>query len=143
MAVGRSNAAWSALFGALCDLVERCGGTCAAVIDEGNGLWCVSHAGFDAAADRFYREEIAARPEVQLTKGGRLHVVRENPPAHAYVGESFASIYVVILWFDREFDPFTTRARVRDALPRIEALTLAIPPPFGPDAGVGAGKSRA
>src|SRR6476661_7276028 len=85
------NAAWLALHGALSDLVEACDGVCAAVIDEGNGLWCTSHGAFDAAADRFYREEIAARPEVQLKRGGHLHVVRQDPPDRAYVAESFAT----------------------------------------------------
>ena len=143
MPIRSSDPALSALQRALSDLVDECNGAGAAVIDDGNGLWCTSDRGFDPAADRFYREEIAARPDVQLKRGGHLHVVRQDPPEHAYVAESFASIYVVVLWFDRPFDPFTTRAVVRRALPRIEALTLALPPPFGPDAGVGAGKARA
>ena len=138
-----SNPAWSALNSALSNLVAECEGVCASVIDDGNGLWCASHRGFDSAADRYYREEIAARPEVQLNRGTRLRVVRQVPPDHAYVAESFAAIYVVILWFDRAFDPFTARSRLRSAVPRIEALTLSLPPPFGPDAGIGAAKGRA
>lgn len=128
---------------ALIELAEACNGTGAAVIDDGNGLWCTSHIGFERACDTFYREEIALRPEVQLKKGRPLHVVRADPPAHAYVAESFASIYVVIVFFDRAFDPFTARSRLRAALPRIESLTLSLPPPFGPDTDSGAGKSRA
>lgn len=143
VSIRASHPTWAALHRALGELVSECGATCAAVIDDGNGLWCTSHRGFDEAADRFYREEIATRPDVRLKRGGRLHVVREQPPDRAYVAESFASIYVVIVWFDREFDPFTARTRVRAALPRIEALTLCLPPPFGPDAGAAAGKSRA
>jgi hypothetical protein len=134
---------WRALGLALIDLAEACGAKCAAVIDDGNGLWCASHRGFDKACDAFYREEIALRPEVQLKKGKPLHVVRDDPPAHAYVAESFASIYVLILFFEATFDPFTARSRLRTALPRIEALTLALPPPLGPDTGAGAGKARA
>jgi hypothetical protein len=143
VAIGRSDPAWSSLHRARADLVTDCGGVCAAVIDDGNGLWCASHHGFAAAADRSYQEEIATRPEVRLKRGGRLHVVRQSPPEGAYVAESFAAIYVVVLWFERDFDAFTARTRVRSALPRIEALTLALPPPFGPDAGAGAGKARA
>lgn len=127
----------------LLELADACGATGAVVIDEGNGLWCMSHPGLEKAADAFYREEIATRPEVQLKKGKPLHVVRDRPPEHFYVAESFASIYVLIVFFDREFDPFTARTRLRSALPRIEALVLSLPPPFGPDEGAGIGKSRA
>jgi hypothetical protein len=143
VAIGSWNPALSALNRALRELVAECEAACAAVIDDGNGLWCTSRPGFDSAADRFYREEIAACPDVQLKRGVRLRVVRQDPPDRAYVAESFASIYVVVLWFDRAFDPFTARSRVRSALPRIEALTIALPPPSGPEAGAGAGKARA
>lgn len=128
---------------ALLELADACNATGAVVIDDGNGLWCMSHPGLEKAADAFYREEIATRPEVQLRKGRPLHVVRDRPPEHAYVAESFAAIYVLVLFFDRDFDPFTARSKLRSALPRIEALVLALPPPFGPDAGAGAGKGRA
>lgn len=122
------------LVAALGELVEEAEASGAVVLDDGNGLWCTSGAQFAAAADRFYREEIATKPEVQLRRGTGLHLVRTTPPNHAYVAESFASIYVLVLFFDREFDPFTNRNRVRDALPRIERLTLALPPPEREDA---------
>lgn len=143
VSIRSGNQQQQALQQALGDLAAECGAAGVAVIDDGNGLWCTSDAGFEAAADRFYREEIATRPEVQLTKGKPLHVVRDTPPDHAYVAESFASIYVVIMFFHRAFEPFTARTRLRAALPRIEALTLALPPPFGPDAGTGARRGRA
>lgn len=63
-------------------------------------------------------------------------------PNDSYLGESFAGIYVLVVGFDGTFDPFRARARVREALPRIEALTLALPPPDGPAAGEGASKLR-
>jgi hypothetical protein len=141
--MGTSTPGYRTLQLALLELANACEATCALVIDDGNGLWCMSHPGFDRAADAFYREEIATRPEVQLRKGRPFHIVRDRPPAHAYVAESFASIYVLIVFFDREFDPFTARTHVRTALPRIEALVLSLPPPFGPDEGAGAGKARA
>lgn len=124
-------------------LAEQCGGSCAAVIDDGSTLYCTTHSGYDEAARRFHRQEVAMRPEVRLKRGGRLSVVRAVAPDRGYVAESFAAIYIVIVWFERSFDPFTTRRLVKAALPRIEALTLALPPPFGPDAGSGAGKGRA
>src|SRR6185369_3454288 len=85
VAISASDPAWSALHKALLGLVAECEGVCAAVIDDENGLWCTTERGFDVAADRFYREESATRPDVQLKRGGRLHVVRQTPPDHAYV----------------------------------------------------------
>ena len=143
MTIRSSDPALAALRRALEELVTECAATCAAVIDDGNGLWCMSRSGFEDAANRFYREEIAERADVHLKRGGGLHIVRQSPPDHAYVAESFASIYVVVLWFEADFDPFTARTKVRNALPKIEAMTLSIPPPFGPDGGAGEGKSRA
>jgi hypothetical protein len=138
-----SNPALHALRKALVDLATECDAACVAVIDDGNGLWCTSHGGFEEAADRFYRTEIALQPEVHLRRGKPLHVVRDQPPDRAYLAESFASIYVVIVFFDRAFEPFTARTQLRAALPRIEALTLSLPPPFGPDDGEGTGQGRA
>ena len=78
---------------------------------------------------------------MKLTRGSGLSLVRQKPDGRAFVAESFASIYVVVVWLEPDFDPFTARKVVREALPRIEALTLALPPPFGPDAGEGAGRA--
>ena len=61
---------------------------------------------------------------------------------HRYVAESFASIYVLVVWFDVAFEPELVRARIRRALPRIEALTLSLPP-SGPGTDEGAIKRRA
>jgi hypothetical protein len=138
-----NNPALNALHAVLLDLATECEASCVAVIDDGNGLWCTSHIGFEKAADRFYRTEIALQPDVHLRRGKPLHVVRDQPPDRAYLAESFASIYVVVMFFDRAFDPFTTRTRLRAALPRIEALTLALPPPFGPDGSDSEGQGRA
>lgn len=128
------NAAWRMLNAALGDLVIETGAAGAAVLDDGNGLWCTSHPGLDARADRFYREEIATHPEVKLRRGVGFHLVRTTPPDHAYIAESFSSIYVLVLFFDADFDPFTNRTLLKSALPRVERLTLAIPPPNRSDA---------
>jgi hypothetical protein len=143
MSIRSNNPALAALHGALLDLASECQAACVAVIDDGNGLWCTSHAGFEPAADRFYRDEIATNPDVHLRRGKPLHVARHGEPDRSYVAESFASIYVAIVFFAGPFDPFTARTRLRAALPRIEALTLALPPPFGPDGAEGAGQGRA
>lgn len=142
MSIRSNDPTLTALRDALLELATECEAQCVAVIDDGNGLWCTSHPGFEPAADRFYREEIALKPDVHLSRGKPFHLVRDTPPDHAYVAEAFASIYVAIVFFNRDFDPFTTRSRLRAALPRLEALTLALPPPSGPDAGVGARRGR-
>lgn len=141
--ISGGNRSLAALAAALHDLAHACSARAASVIDDGNGYWCGSRGGLEAAADRFYRNEIALRPEVQLKRGYKLTVARATEPDQFYVAESFASIYVVIVWFDRAFDPFTARAQLRSALPKIEALTMSLPPPFGPGAGAGAAKGSA
>jgi hypothetical protein len=50
---------------------------------------------------------------------------------------------VVCVWFGAPFELELVRARVRRSLDRIEALTLALPPPGGPDSDSGAGKMPA
>jgi hypothetical protein len=142
---------WSKLSDVLTELVDACGGTFAAVVDEGNGLWSVARGKRSAAtgaalrpeeaADRFYREEIAPRA-MAMRRGGRLDLVRSEGEAH-YVAESFASIYVLVVWFEGPFEAPLVRARLRHALPSIEALILALPPPSGPEVDAGARKVRA
>ncbi len=43
--------------------------------------------------------------------------------------ESFAGVYMVLLLFDAPFEAVDVSALVRHALPEIEALTVALPPP--------------
>ncbi len=80
MPIGASSPALNRLQLALLDLLVACDGIGAAVIDDGNGLWCTTNARFEGAADRFYREEIAARSDVKLKRGQHLGVVRQNQP---------------------------------------------------------------
>jgi hypothetical protein len=61
----------------------------------------------------------------------------------SYDAESFAGIYVVVVWVEGSPDSTLVRARLRAAIPKIEALTIALPPPDGPDATAGASKVRA
>ncbi len=62
-----------------------------------------------------------------LRKGRHLaHVVRD---AHfGLVARSFASIYVLVVVFDRPFDELRAERAIEDGLPRIERLVLALPP---------------
>jgi hypothetical protein len=148
--LGPHNPAWSKLDEALGKLARACGGSFAFVLDEGNGLWCVSLAEGppttstsheDRAADRFYEKEMVPRLTA-MRRGSPLDVASVDGPDR-YVGMSFAGIYAVVVWFDSSFSPELVRARIRRALPEIEALTLALPPPDGPGADAGAAKARA
>lgn len=62
-----------------------------------------------------------------LRKGGHLaHVLREDD--FGWLARSFAGIYVLVLVFDHLFDELRAERAVRDSLPRIERLVLALPP---------------
>ena len=93
------------------------------------------------SADRFYRSEFVPRL-AGIRKGGRLDIAKVDGDDR-YAAVSFAGIYAVVVWFDRSFDASLVRARIRRALPEIEALTLALPPSGGPGFDEGAGKLRA
>jgi hypothetical protein len=148
--IGPAHPAWTKLYDALAALARTSGGTFAFVLDEGNGLWCVGLADSgptiatsmqDRAADRFYRSEFVPRL-AGIRKGGRLDIAKVDGDDR-YAAVSFAGIYAVVVWFDRSFDASLVRARIRRALPEIEALTLALPPSGGPGFDEGAGKLRA
>ncbi|WP_437589661.1 hypothetical protein [Sorangium sp. So ce1000] len=136
---------WKALRDTLSDLVARAGAAAAAVIDESNNIWCawpVAPTVVPLAA-RFAERELGDRSGPPLRRGGRLRVARPAaPPEDSYLAESFGGIYVLVLWFGGPFDADFQRARLRRELPRIEALTVALPPPDGPEAGEGAARMR-
>ena len=67
----------------------------------------------------------------------------KNADDDCYAAMSFAGIYAVVVWFDRAFESALVRARIRRALPEIEALTLALPPSGGPGSDEAAAKVRA
>jgi hypothetical protein len=124
-----------ALTRALAELVRDCDATLGAIVDESSVVWCTAPAREDAQATvgDFFRTEIA--PNIKaLLHGHRLSIHRAEGP-HRYVAESFAAVYVIALWLEAEFDTEFVRARIRLALPRIEALTLAVPPFDGPEGG--------
>jgi hypothetical protein len=150
VSLGPDNPVWKKLYEALSGLAVKCGAPFAFVIDEGNGLWCVGLADSipttsttheDRAADRFYKNEMVPRL-ARLRRGSRIDVVKTDGDDR-YIGVSFAGIYVVVVWFNGAFDPALVRARIRRALPTIEALTLALPPSGGPGCDQGAERIRA
>ena len=66
-----------------------------------------------------------------MRRGQRVRVHR-TLGTERYVAESFAAIYVVVVWFDDAFDLKDVEAKVHEALPEIEAIVLAMPPFDGP-----------
>ncbi len=128
---------------ALAELVRDCAATLGAIVDESSVVWCTAPASAAWAAsegivNEFFRTEIA--PNIKtLLHGHRLSIHQASGP-HRYVAESFAALYVVAVWLDAEFDTEFVRARIRLALPRLEALTLAVPPFDGPEGSGGAQK---
>lgn len=150
MALGPSNPTWAKLHESLASLANDCGGACAFVLDEGNGLWCVGVPGVpnyaatydeDRYANRFYADVVLPR-ENDLRKGKRIEAVKTEG-TDRYAAISFAAIYMLVVWFDGPFEPFAVRAKMRHALPIIEALVLRLPPSGGPGADEAAGKMRA
>ena len=148
MPLGLDNPEWRALYEALADLCDETGATHGAVFDEAPIMWCAyntdevtPHDVEISATDVFTREVAPIKASVR--RGARLSVCRSGRDDALYIAESFAGIYVLALWFRARFLEELVRARVRIALPKIEALTLALPPPDGPDETSGAGRREA
>jgi hypothetical protein len=105
------------------------------VLDAWDNFWCAAR-GFTEAP----REDLAdlvhaaaTRKGVTLTRGGKLDTSLSGRTGHAYL-RSYGSCYVLLLRFSGPFDVNKTREAVLDALPRLEALTIRLPPPDGPGA---------
>jgi hypothetical protein len=79
-------------------------------------------------------EHLRAQPELELAAKGRPFTLRHRGESIAYFAQSFAGIYVLALVFDGVFDELRSERAAAEALPRIEALVLALPPQ-GPDGG--------
>jgi hypothetical protein len=73
-------------------------------------------------------EEVRMLPTLAtLRRGGHLaYVVREDD--FGILARSFAGIYVLLVVFDHLFDELRAERSVRESLPRIERLVLALPP---------------
>ena len=106
------------------------GATGASVIDEGG--WVYGNAYTPAPTWEVRVAELsdmalATLGEHTLNRGGHVHMVRDQELPYGLV-ESFAGIYLLVLWFDGAFDGHVTRAFVRRALPAIESLLMHLPP---------------
>jgi hypothetical protein len=103
------------------------------VVDAWGIVWCAARY-FESV----YPEDLAdlvrlaeARRHVRVTHGGKLDAVLSGSKGHAYL-RTYASCYVVLLRYAGPFDEPKARDVVSAALPRLEAITLRLPPPEGP-----------
>ena len=103
------------------------------VFDAWENPWCAAHSFTEVA-----REDLldlvragTARARAPLHRGGVLDSCLSGRMGHAYL-KTYASCYVLVLRFSGPFDEQKTRAAVSLALPRLEALTVRLPPSGGP-----------
>jgi hypothetical protein len=85
----------------------------------------------DEAIDALTRravETLRALPGLTALKRGRPLQHSEASAEIGILAHSFASIYLLVLVFDGRFDELRSERSMRDALPRIERLVLALPP---------------
>jgi hypothetical protein len=124
---------WQRLADALGDLSRESGATNGYVLDAWANLWCAGNdlylGGESGPIMELTQAQLLSLPR-PLNRGGRI----DRAQGLTYF-RSFAGIYVVVLRFQAPFDLAALRPVVTKALPRIEALTLALPPPEGPGSG--------
>jgi hypothetical protein len=77
-----------------------------------------------------------------MRRGAKIDVAKVEGDDR-YVALSFATIYVLVVWFNAAFEAPLVRARMRRVLPSIEALVVDLPPDGGPEGSAGEGKLRA
>lgn len=103
------------------------------VLDAWGKVW--SSASLDRNADTGELARLVQLAEqrigISIARGGRLDVDFADGVRRAYL-RSYASCYVLLLRFPRAFDASHVRSVVARAVPRLETLTLLIPPDGGP-----------
>lgn len=129
MAIPRDNPAWTALATKLAELARDVRAANVVVADSSENIWCRAtdlNTAELLRADWIFATAMRSATG-SLAAGGTLDVARahEEPYLHA---RSFGGIYVLLIWFDRPFKEKFVRELVQQELPRIEALTEALPP---------------
>ncbi|MCC6873578.1 MAG: hypothetical protein IT378_04645 [Sandaracinaceae bacterium] len=144
MALGPAIAEWRALASVLAALAERVGASNACVTDAWGHLWCRGRPLSSEEQDRVLAlaRAIPERAPKPLPRGGRVDGggIEQGQRWHA---RSFAGVYVALILFEHPFDELAVRRALQDLLPEIEALTIALPPPDGPDATSGVATKQA
>jgi hypothetical protein len=128
-----TSSEWQALRRELQILANTTSAFNAYVVDAWGVAWCAARY-----FESIYPEDLATlvhlaeeRRRVRVTYGGKLDTALSGPRGHAYV-RTYASCYVVLLRYAGPFDETKAREATTAALPRLEALTLRLPPPDGP-----------
>ncbi len=103
------------------------------VLDAWDNVWCAARGFNNLPRDELvdFVHHAAQRAGISLARGGHLDTSLSDRMGHAYLC-SYASCYVLLLRFSGSFDVANVRNAVRAALPRLEALTLRLPPDGGP-----------
>lgn len=126
------------------DLTERARAMNAFVFDATGLVWCSGWRPHGEGLDHLFAhvKAILESLEPPLQRGGKLDdlVLGEHRPMYC---SSFAGMYVLGVWFETDTNLFVARRMIRDALPKIEAMTLSLPPPDGSDPSSGAQRGRA
>ncbi len=148
MDLGPETPGWSQLAEELAALVAATHAHNAYVVEAWGGSRCAAHDFSEAVPEPVTEllDSALSRLDKPLTKGATLDAVISNteaePMGHAYVC-SFAAVRILFVRFSGPFEPGPVRDAVREALPRIEALTLSLPSPDGPASGEAVRSKRA
>lgn len=140
MTLGPNTRQWRELRRRLVILAEECGAQNACVLDAWGNLWCSGYVADWSEQSRAITavERALAQLHRPLQRGRRLDGRLLHGGEHLYV-RSFANVYLTLLRFPGSFAEDPVRDAVAKALPGIEALTIALPPPSGPGSASGAG----
>jgi hypothetical protein len=103
------------------------------VLDAWDNVWCSAHGYADTVHEDLTElvHDAARHRGISLTRGGKLDTYFSGRAGHAYL-RTYGSCYVLLLRFSGPFDHANAREITTEHLPRLEALTLALPPPDGP-----------
>lgn len=137
MPLGPDNPQWRALRSELDALCLRTKAHNAFIVDAWLNLWCASPTMvWDSQSQGLQvPEAILGSDSKKLEQGRRIDRSLVGPAeGHGYA-RSFAGIYLLLVRSAGPVDLDHWRAAIASALPSIERLTLALPPPLGPGAG--------
>jgi hypothetical protein len=136
MPLGSHVPEWVALQQELELLVTQTSSDNAYVLDAWGNVWCAARPALGPTQKAIIKIALAEVDALQppLQRGGRLDRMLEGMAEHSYA-RSFATVYVLLVSFRGSVSTLDARRTIAMVLPRIEALTVALPPPDGPDAG--------
>lgn len=87
-----------------------------------------------SALSEMFDRVLQARGPGNDKPGARFKVALGDEEPYVFA-QSFAGVYVLLVSFNGPFTSFPVASKVRAALPAIEALTVMLPSPEGPDRG--------